>query len=116
MSNYEIEYTFPAENGGCTDRGEKCRSIEVDNMTRCLCPPEAGFVQLTQVNQLPYIDVIENETDTKQAVILAVFIFSKYLATLDQPFVGSIASRSLILILLRCIASRCCIHLIPSTR
>ena len=46
-------------------------------MTRCLCPPEAGFVQLTQVNQLPYIDVIENETDTKQAVILAVFIFSK---------------------------------------
>ena len=78
VSNYEIEYTFPAENGGCTDRGEKCRSVRVDAMTRCMCPPEAGFVQLTTSgNKSPYIDVIENEANTKQAVILAVLIFSK---------------------------------------
>jgi hypothetical protein len=43
-----------------------------------MCPPEAGFVQLTTSgNKSPYIDVIENEANTKQAVILAVLIFSK---------------------------------------
>ena len=47
-------------------------------MTRCVCPPEAGFVTLNYVDHAPYIDVTENDVNTKQAVILAVFIFSKY--------------------------------------
>ena len=69
---------FPAENGACADRGEKCRSLVVENMTRCVCPPEAGFVTLNYVDHAPYIDVTENDVNTKQAVILAVFAFPLY--------------------------------------
>ena len=53
-------------------------SIEQENRTVCKCPPNAGFITFDDDTSYDsYVAVEKEVSNTRQAVILAVFIFSK---------------------------------------
>ena len=82
VSNYDIKYSFPKSNSRCSIN-TGCVSIEQENRTVCKCPPNAGFITFDDVTSYDsYVDVEKEVTNTRQAVILAVFIFSKFLQLL----------------------------------
>ena len=54
-------------------------SIEQENRTVCKCPPTAGFITFDDDTSYDsYVAVEKEVSNTRQAVILAVFIFSKF--------------------------------------
>ena len=78
VSNYDIKYSFPKSNSRCSIN-TGCVSIEQENRTVCKCPPNAGFITFDDDSSYDTYVAIEKEVaNTRQAVILAVFIFSKF--------------------------------------
>ena len=77
VSNYDIKYSFPKSNSRCSIN-TGCVSIEQENRTVCKCPPNAGFITFDDDTSYDsYVAVEKEVSNTRQAVILAVFIFSK---------------------------------------